>query len=306
MRRYLFVSAIVGIVIGLGSSAGHGQERQIGGVGVTLFADANFRGRSATIRDDTPDLRTIGMNDAARSLRVGPGEQWEVCEHINYEGRCVVVSGSEANLRTTGWDRRISSARRIGVGIAPPIGSLPGGRGGRGPGGGGLDLFNRTGFAGDRRTFTAAQPDLRRVNFNDAAQSLRIGGRAWQVCADPNYRNCLVVNTDWPDLRELGMFRRISSVRPWQQGAGGGGELAIVLFDDRQFRGRSFRVDRATGVLSGFTNRAESVRVMGGTWQLCDGRNFSGRCSVTSVNIPDLSTVGLRNRVVSVRPAPPR
>src|SRR5215471_1070843 len=126
MRRYRFLSALIGMTIALSSSAGYGQQdRQIGGgVGLTIFADFNFRGRSATMRDDTPDLRTIGMNDAARSLRVGPGEQWEVCEHINYEGRCVVVSGSEADLRRTAWDRRISSARRIAVGIEPPIGNL--------------------------------------------------------------------------------------------------------------------------------------------------------------------------------------
>src|SRR5262245_31667004 len=133
------------------------QDRMIGGVGLTLFADPNFRGRTATLRDDTADLRSIGMNDVARSVRVGPGEQWEVCEHINFEGRCVVVSGAEADLRTTRWDRRISSARRIGDGggrgIRPPIQPLP-------PN---LELFSRTGFSGDRRAFSGPQADLRRV-----------------------------------------------------------------------------------------------------------------------------------------------
>src|SRR5262245_24192578 len=295
MRRYRLLSAIITIAIGLGFWVAHAQERQIGGVGVTIFANRNFSGRSATLREDTPDLRTIGMNDVARSLRVGPGEQWEVCEHAFYEGRCVAVSGSEADLSRTGWDRRISSVRRLadsGIGIRPPIGQLPGG----------LELFAGTGFNGDRRAFTSPQPDLRRVGFNDVAQSLRIGrGQSWQVCVDTNYRNCLVVNTDWQDLRGLGMSRRISSVRPWGQGGGGAGQMFIVLFDDRSFRGTSFRVDGASGRLA-FANRAESVRVFGGSWQLCDGANFSGRCVVVSVNTSDLGS--LRNRVVSVRPVP--
>ena len=117
----------------------------------------------------------MGLNDIASSLRVGPGEQWEVCEHANYSGRCVVVSGSEADPRQSGWNNMISSARRLrgggGPGIRPPIQPLPTG----------LELFSRTRFSGDRRLFSTGQSDLRRVGFNDVAQSLRLelAGLAW-------------------------------------------------------------------------------------------------------------------------------
>jgi hypothetical protein len=185
------------------------QERQIGGVGLTVFADRNFRGESATLRGDTPNLSSIRMNDAVSSLRVGPGERWEVCEEINYRGRCVVVSGSEADLRQNGWGDRISSARRIAGG---------GRRGGRGPivpGVQGLELFSGTRFSGDHRSFRGAQSDLRRLGFNDVAQSLRIGrGEYWEVCDDINFAKCRVVSGDSEDLRRQGMSRRISSVRP--------------------------------------------------------------------------------------------
>jgi hypothetical protein len=185
------------------------QPRQVGGVGLTIFADRNFRGRSATLRDDTPNLRTIGMNDAAQSLRVGSLERWEVCEHVDYRGRCVVVSGSEADLRRTGWNRIISSARRVrGSGVRPPTETeRPR-----------LELFSRTGFSGNRQVFTEAQSDFRRIRFNDVAQSLRITpGATWQVCADIDFVDCVVVNSDQRDLRGLNMHRRISSVRPWRQ-----------------------------------------------------------------------------------------
>ena len=294
MRRYGFMSAIIAVTIALDFTVASTQERQIGGVGLTIFAERDFRGRSATIRQDTSDFRRIGMNDVAWSLQVGPGEQWEVCEHASFRGRCAVFSGSESDLGLTAWEARISSARRIrgGVGIVPPIAPAPGG----------LELFAGTGFTGDRRAFTGPHPDLRRVNFNDAAQSLRIGrGEVWQICVDSNYRNCMTVNTDWQDLRGINMFRRISSVRPWGQASGGGNQNFIVLFDDRQFRGRSFRVERETGLLS-FNNRAESVQVIGGPWELCDGASFTGRCAVISNHISDLSTVGLRNLVSSARP----
>jgi hypothetical protein len=298
MRGPVFLSAIVCITIGVCSDVASAQERQIGGVGLTVFADRNFRGRSATLRDDTRDLRSIGLNDAVRSLRVGPGEQWEICEHADYQGRCVVVSGSEADLRQTGWDRTMSSARRLrgGIGIRPPIQPVPGG----------LELFERTGFGGPRREFTAGEANLRRVGFDNVAQSLRIGaGETWEVCADSNFRNCRMVNSDWNDLRGLGMSRRITSVRPWQHGGGsGGGQMSVVLYDDRGYRGRLHRVDRESPLLLTFANRAESVRVTGGSWELCDGAGFSGRCTVVSGDVSDLASVGLRNRVASVRPVP--
>jgi hypothetical protein len=71
--------------VGARQPGGFAQERQIGGVGLTIFAERSFRGRSATLREDTPNLQTIGLNDASSSLQVGPGEQWEVCEHANYQ-----------------------------------------------------------------------------------------------------------------------------------------------------------------------------------------------------------------------------
>ena len=74
------------LVVGLGTPVfmfNLVQERQMGGVGITVFSDKNFRGRSATYRQDVPDLEPLGLNDKVSSLRVGPREQWEVCEHSN-------------------------------------------------------------------------------------------------------------------------------------------------------------------------------------------------------------------------------
>jgi len=93
---------VIGIAFCLAFTESYAQERQIGGVGLTVFTDRNLRGRSATIRDNMPNLQAIGLNDRVSSLQAGPGEQWEVCEHANYEGRCVIVSGSEPDLRRSG------------------------------------------------------------------------------------------------------------------------------------------------------------------------------------------------------------
>ena len=205
--RVLFSLAFLGMV--LVPTLLVTQERQIGGIGLTVFAERNFRGRSATFREDIADLRTVGLNDRVSSLRVGANEVWEVCEHVEFLGRCLAVSGSEPDLRSIRWHNIISSARRVRGG-------------GRGRGGGGVGL-------------PVERPQL-------------------------------------------------------------------VLFESRQFRGRSFNVGTATETLSGFANRAESLRVVGPGWQICDRPRFAGRCSTVSQDVGDLRPLGMANRVASARP----
>jgi hypothetical protein len=203
--RILFSVAVLGVVLVPALLVTH--ARQSGGLGLTVFADRDFRGRSASFRDDIANLQSVGLNDRVSSLRVGANEFWEVCEHSDFRGRCLVVSGSEADLRRNSWNDIISSARRVGVG-------------GRGRGGVG--------------------PPVERAQ--------------------------------------------------------------LVLFDSRQFRGRSFNAGTEMPTLSGFANRAESLRVVGPAWQICDGSNFAGRCVTVFQDVSDLGTLGMANRVVSVRP----
>lgn len=306
--------AIVTVLATAGAWAFEGtlraQDRQMGGVGLTVYTDPNYRGRNATFRNDVPNLQSYsGFNDRISSLQVGPGETWEVCEHANYEGRCQVVSETEPDLRRRGWNDTISSVRRIRGGypgypgrppVYPPV--QPGPRG--------LELYSSTGFRGDRRVVAGAVADFRSLDFNDRAMSLRVPpGQVWEICTEAYFQNCRQVNTDWSSLSGFrGMSRSISSARPWQQGGGGyypppQNDVRLVLYDDRGFRGRSYTVSAVTPVLSGFMNRAESLQVFGGVWELCERPRFGGRCVNVSSSVPDLRSLGLRNRVGSARPA---
>src|SRR5262245_19989381 len=121
MSTRLACAACLGAAV-LGSLGAHAQERQLGGVGITVFADSNFKGKSATIRDQVSDLDKLGLNDRISSIRVAPGEYWEVCENVNFKGRCVVVSGEERRLVPGDWDNIISSIRRVSAGdVGRPI-----------------------------------------------------------------------------------------------------------------------------------------------------------------------------------------
>src|SRR5262245_27578076 len=146
VRRLLCLPLLL-VFVSIAIMTGFAQERQMGGVGITVFADRNFRGRTATFRNDVSDLGPTGLNDRISSLRVGPGEKWEVCEHSNFQGRCVVVSGSEPDLRRNSWNDVISSMRRVtDIGLPtptpPPI-----------DGGPLIVLFDRIDFRGNRTNF---------------------------------------------------------------------------------------------------------------------------------------------------------
>jgi hypothetical protein len=282
------------------------QERQVGGVGLTMFADSNFRGEVLTFRNDVPNLATVNLFKLASSLRVADGELWEVCDQPDYGGACLVVSGSENDLGRRGWNDRIASARRVRGG---PGGGRRGGGGDGVPGNQtGLELYAEARFYGERQVFRSAVSNLYQLGFNDRAMSLSIPqGDVWEVCVEANFRDCRSFSASVMDLTELGLARNISSVRPIRQGRGGGifsggsSGARLMLFDNQSFSGESRMIDRDTPAISGFANRAESLQVMGGTWDICDGPNFSGRCITVTGNMQDLSPIGFSNRIQSVR-----
>ena len=196
MKAQASLAVGLGVAVCLSASAVFTQERQIGGVGLTVFTDRNFRGRSATIRDDMPNLQAIGLNDAVSSLQVGPGEQWEVCEHANYEGRCVVVSGSESDLRLSKWNRMISSARRLsgGAAVRPPTGPGPPSQ---------TDwyivLFDQPNFRGNPRNYTAAVARL-----SGRVQSVTIGRGVWELCENRGFTGrCVTLDASVADLAAM-------------------------------------------------------------------------------------------------------
>ena len=113
MLKRLHLLVLVVATVAVAAPAQAQRERAMGGIGITVYQDTNFRGRNATFRDDVADLRQSGMNDRIESLEVAPGEVWEVCVDAYFRGRCQVFSEYEPDLRRRGWARQISSMRRV-------------------------------------------------------------------------------------------------------------------------------------------------------------------------------------------------
>ena len=78
----------------------------------------------------------------------------------------------------------------------------------------------------------------------------------------------------------------------------------LTLYEGENFHGRSFAANGPVSNLdgTGFNDRASSVIIDRGRWQLCEHANFEGRCTVLERGqYPSLAYAGLGNQISSVR-----
>lgn len=79
----------------------------------------------------------------------------------------------------------------------------------------------------------------------------------------------------------------------------------ITFYEGEGFRGRTFTANRPMGdfVREGFNDRASSVVVERGRWEVCEDIRFGGRCVVLRQgSYESLRGMGMENRISSVRP----
>jgi len=79
----------------------------------------------------------------------------------------------------------------------------------------------------------------------------------------------------------------------------------ITLYGQEGFQGRSFTTEREVRNLErfGFNDRASSLIVTSGRWEICDDVRFGGNCMVVRRGqYASLNAAGLNNSISSVRP----
>ncbi|MEO8190566.1 MAG: beta/gamma crystallin-related protein [Acidobacteriota bacterium] len=303
--RILFAGIAAAVLIG---GLAHGQERPIGGIGITVFEDVGYRGRNATIRDEVSNLSDYHLNDRVSSFRIARGEFWEVCEHKDFGGRCAVFSADEPDLRRVSWDDQITSVRRVRRDRREE----------RGRGRGyaerprerfGIVMFEEEDLRGARREFEREETDL----YGGRVSSLDVRG-SWEICDRPSFRGrCVTVSGEVPSLRSYGMQNRIASARPLRGDRGDGRgspppdleNPRLILHSRTNFRGESHELTDADREISDFNDRAQSATVEGGTWEVCEHKEFRGRCVTLRNSVPDLGAYGLRDAISSARPISP-
>ena len=80
---------------------------------LTVYENEGFQGRSFTTERRVGDAGRAGFNDRASSAVV-TGQRWQACEHVRFEGRCMVLRpGQYPSLVAMGLNDRISSVRPL-------------------------------------------------------------------------------------------------------------------------------------------------------------------------------------------------
>ena len=84
-------------------------------------------------------------------------------------------------------------------------------------------------------------------------------------------------------------------------GYGNNRQSRLVFYDRPNFRGDARDIFNNATNLGSVGDRARSVQVYGGTWELCDGASRNARCVTVNQSVSDLRSLGLRNGVTSAR-----
>ncbi len=285
---------------------------------VTLYERDGFQGRAFVTDREVWNLDRYGFNGRASSVLVtgNRGERWEVCDDIEFRGRCVVLRpGEYPSLAALGLSDRVSSVRaiernaqvddyRYAPSLAPPVAA------------GQIVFYADEDFRGRSHTAAAAVEDFRSIGFNDRASSIVVQGGAWEVCEAAGFGGrCVVLRRgEYRSLAAMGLADRISSTREVGRDARNDGARSLPvastpvgrldLYEDERFQGRLLSAGSSTDDLraSGFKDRASSAVVVGQPWEVCDDARFRGRCVVLRPGqYPSLMAMGLNDRISSVR-----
>lgn len=91
-----------------------------------FFSGLNFTGRSLTVTQQMPIFMATWQ---PRSVRMGGGSSWEVCDQRNFRGRCTVITGSSSNLMAQVGVGGVGSVRPADNRPTPLPQPVPGGHG---------------------------------------------------------------------------------------------------------------------------------------------------------------------------------
>lgn len=177
-----------------------------------------------------------------------------------------------------------------------------------------ITFYQDDGFQGRSFTAQARVENFKSTGFNDRASSVVVVGSRWEICDDANFQgSCLVLRPGrYDSLGALGLNDRISSARILGRNERVADDRyaqlpmkhQISFYENDGFGGRNFiTADQIRNFRRfGFNDRASSVVVFGGRWEVCENIRFTGRCVVLRPGrYASLRAMGLNDRVSSVR-----
>ncbi|WP_158219657.1 beta/gamma crystallin-related protein [Ideonella sp. A 288] len=271
---------------------------------VELFERARFKGVKLKLTADTPDVAAYGLGNRIASIVVKSGD-WEFCTAPRYGGACITVGpGRYADLPPA-LHGNLASIRRAdgGAGAPPPA---PATAGTAAPGvSDAVVLYEHIDFKGRSFGLSSSIARLDEKGFNDTASSVLVQRGRWQLCEHADFSGqCIVLG---PGRHTLGGNANdlLSSIRPVfgrdnrPLPASGG----LVLHEQADYSGRSMLLTEPTANLKsmGMNDKASSVEVLAGQWEVCTDADYRGRCVLLNPGHYQLDGA-LDKRLSSMRP----
>jgi len=271
------------------------------GEGVYLYEHPQYQGRCVKLTGDAPDLRTLNFDDIASSIRVVGSWSVTLYRDLSGTGIASTFTQSDPNLADDAvGDNQVTSVavRRV----SGPAGACDGGEG--------MYLYEHPGYEGRCIKFTGDLPDLRLVNFDDIASSIRFVG-SWTatlyrdlsgtgIASTFSQADANLIDNDVGD-------NQVTSVVVRRLGAPPGacdGDDGVYLYEHSDYQGRCVKFTNDLGDLRwvGFDDIASSIRFVG-SWTATLYRDLTstGIASTFITDDPNLTdnTIG-DNQVTSI------
>jgi hypothetical protein len=159
-----------------------------------------------------------------------------------------------------------------------------------------IQIYKQPNFTGGQVTLNGAATNLASHGILDQASSLVLDG-SWELCSQPNFAgDCKVLAPGRYATLDQALNHRIESARPvparGDARAEGSRDYAgrdrgpreryargdMEIFPGADFHGRPLRLERDSDSLDEFGERASSLVIHEGTWQLCTQPNHQGFC----------------------------
>ena len=152
-------------------------------------------------------------------------------------------------------------------------------------------FYEFEGFGGAQANLRSITTNFEAVGFNDRANSVRVRSGTWLLCTDAEFRGTCATFAPGEyrgldarfanaisSAREVEIYRIQRSDYPSQNRA------LIEFFDQRDYAGQSLLLETDSENFSAldFNDRAVSIIVSGGTWELCTDAGYRGTCRIYS------------------------
>lgn len=173
-----------------------------------------------------------------------------------------------------------------------------------------ISLYEDAGFNGRQVTLRALISSINSIGFNDRTTSIVVRAGRWEVCSDDGFKgDCAIFDPGQYASLDGRFDKRISSLREVGTVADAAPAAvssygSVELFAQPNFAGRRARIDRDAVNFTpmGFNDRASSLIVQGGSWEMCTDADFGGTCRTFSPGRYASLGYGMTKAISSARP----